>query len=181
MRRTLASAAILAVVLTGVAAAQTQRRDVADGTVNAPRLKWEAYAVPQFPNPQGSSLLVDIFNSSGVKQTSYGQHFARGSLGSTGIAASEYRPLSRPTRDAVVAGIVKSRARRVKVFFKDGQTRRTRTVRPPSDWDIGSYRYFAVGVTVARGHADTRQVTARIDAFNADGDRIARTRRVSSF
>ena len=181
MARGLALAAAVMAILSGVATAQTQRRDVASGTLNAPRLNWEAYAVPQFPNPQGSSLLVDVSNSSGVHQTSYGQHFARGSLGSSGIAASEYRPLSRPTRDAIVAGIVKSRARRVKVFFKDGQTRRMRTVRPPGDWDIRSYRYFAVGVTVARRHAGTRQVTARIEAYNASGERIARTRRVSTF
>ena len=180
MRRGLALCAMVTLLAAGLATAQTQRRDVAEGTVNAPRLTWEAYAVPQFPNPQGSSLLVDVFRA-GVKQTSYGQHFARGSLGRSGIAASEYRPLSRPTRDAIVAGIVKSRARTVKVFFKDGQTRRTRTVRPPRDWDISSYRYFAVGVTVTRGHAETRQVTARIDAFNASGDRIARTRRVTTF
>ena len=181
MRRGLLVGALLALVLSGVSAAQTQRRDVAEGTVNAPRLNWEAYAVPQFPNPQGSSLLVEVFNRSGVRQAGYGQHFARGSLGSSGIAASEYRPLSRPTRDAIVAGIVKSRARTVKVFFKDGQTRRTRTVRPPSDWDISSYRFFAVGVTVARRHADTRQVTLRIEGYDASGERIARTRRVSAF
>lgn len=180
MRRGLVVGALLALVVAGVSAAQTQRRDVAEGTVNAPRLTWEAYAVPQFPNPQGSSLLIDVFRS-GVKQTSYGQHFARGSLGSSGIAASEYRPLSRPTRDAIVAGIVKSRARTVRVFFKDGQTRRTRTVRPPSDWNISSYRYFAVGATVARRHAETRQVTQRIEAYSASGERIARTRRVSAF
>ena len=181
MRRALAAAVVLALLAVGVVQAQTQRRDVASGTVNAPRFDWEAYAVPQFAQPQGSSLLVDILNSSGGRQASYGQHFSRGSLGSSGITASEYRPVSRPTRNAIVAGIVKSRARRVKVTFKDGQTRRMRTVRPPSDWDIRSYRYFAVGVTVARGHAGTRQVTARIEAFNAAGERIARTRRVSTF
>ena len=174
-------AALLCCSLTAVpAAAQTQKHPINSGSVSAPSLRWEASAVPFMFGQGGSSILIDVFDAGGTRVITYGANHARVASG-TSIRATEFRPpRTRPSRNAIVAGVAGARVRRVRVVFRSGPSRTVRTVAPPRDWPRVNYRFFAVGTTVAGRHRTARKLTTRIDGFNSSGRRIARQRRLTT-
>jgi hypothetical protein len=180
-----ASAALAVVVCCSVtvatAIAQTQKHPIDRGSVSAPPLRWEASAVPFMLERGGSSILIDVFDRSGTRVTTYGANHVRVPSGRS-IRATEFRPpRTRPSRNAIVAGVVGASVRRVRVEFRSGPSRTFRTVAAPRDWPRANYRLFAVGTTVASRHRTARRLATRIDGFNSRGRRIARQRSITSF
>ena len=165
------------------AGAQTQEVPIGSGTLAAPpdALSWTASAIPQLGLEAGStSILVDVASSGGRSQA-YGARFAAASVPRRGIdQAIEFRPFELPTRAAIVVGAAGPRVRAVKVFFRDGASRRTRTKPGASDWGT-SYRYFALGRVVGRSLASRPRATKKIQALDADGDVLSTTRDVAAF
>ena len=175
----LLTAAVLLGGAAGSAMAQTQSHPVGRGRIPAPPIRWEAEAVPQGLSSGRTSLLIDAMGA--ARTQTYAGTFSAPGFGRRRIQALEARPFARPTRAALVYGAVGRAIRRVRVFFRSGPSRSFRTVAPARDWGISAYRYFVVGTSVAARHAGRFRVSTRIDGFNADGERIARTRRITAF
>lgn len=161
----------LLLVIAGVAAADTQRLPLGQGTLNSPKASWEAIGVPP------GSVLIDLDDARGSLIQTYASSF--GSLGPRGLDATGFRPRSLPSRHALLAGATGSQVRKVKIHITGGATKTLRTVPAPGEWEVRN-RLFAYGFTVPARYKKVMRAVTKIEGLNGAGATISTLRKVST-